>query len=220
MGSRKELIKIIKTIIKANINVALSIQIREENYYTNKENLLLSAQDYIEAQKLCSKANLKLGFAIGEINDLNFFKKNKIKPSFIKVLSMATKKKTFIKKVQNNFRCPIFYSTGHSTVQYISKYILPLMKSTDYLIHTSFSSQVVNQNFKKMIAIKSLHKNVSYGLHCHQKFPVFTAIGCGAKKIFLYIGNKKLNLMDNLHALDIKEIKSFYKLCDDCIQSI
>lgn len=220
MGSRKELIKIINSIIRSDINVAITIQIREEGYYKNKKHLLLNAEDYIEAQRLCNKADLQLGFAIGRMNDLNFFKRNNIKPSFIKVLSMASKKRTFIREVNDKFKCPIFYSTGHSSIKYISKNILPLMKYNDYLIHTSFSGQVKKQNLKKIILLKSLNKNVSYGSHCYQKSPIFTAIGCGAKKIFLYVGNKKLNLIDKRHALDIKEVKKFNRECNACIESI
>ena len=220
MGSRKELIRIISTIIKANINVAVSIQIREESYYKKNKSYLLKVEDYIHVQKLCKKAGIKLGFAIGEINDLEYFKKNKINPSFIKVLSIATKNISFVKKVKKKFSCPIFYSTGHSSIKYISKYLLPIMKNTDYLIHTSFSKEVIKQNINKMILMKSIYSNISYGLHCHKTTPIFTAIGGGAKNIFVYVGNKDLNLKDKLHAIDTREIKDFYKMCSDCFQSV
>ena len=77
MGSRKELVKIISTIIKTNINVGVSIQIREDSYYKKNKQYLLKVEDYTHLQKLCIKANIKLGFAIGEISDLEYFKKNK-----------------------------------------------------------------------------------------------------------------------------------------------
>lgn len=220
MGSRKELIKLISIIIKANINVGVSVQIREDKYYKKNKSLSLKVEDYIYLQKLCKKAGIKLGFAIGEISDLEYFKRNKINPSFIKILSIATKKVNFIKKVSKKFSCPIFYSTGHSSIKYISQYLLPIMKNKDYLIHTSFLKDVIEQKINKMILMKSISNNISYGLHCDKITPIFTAIGGGAKKVFVYIGNKKLNLKDNLHSIDIREIKDFYKMCTDCFQSL
>ena len=55
-----------------------------------------------------------------------------------------------------------------------------------------------------MILMKSMHKNICYGLHCSKITPIFTAIGGGAKKIFVYVGDKKLNLPDKPHSIDIK----------------
>ena len=220
MGSRKELVKIISTIIKTNINVGVSIQIREDSYYKKNKHYLLKVEDYIHLQKLCTNANIKLGFAIGEISDLEFFKKNKIYPYFIKILSIAAKKKEFVKKVSKEFSCPVFYSTGHLSIKYISKYLLPVMKNKDYLIHTSFSNDIVKQKINKLISMKSMHNNISYGLHCSKINPIFTAIGGGAKKIFVYVGNKKLNLKDKLHAIDLRQIKCFYKIVSDCFRSL
>lgn len=219
MGSRKELIKIISTIIKSNINVAVSIQIRESNFYKKKKSYLLDVDDYTYVQKLCKKADIELGFAIGEIDDIEYFKKNKIYPSFIKILSIAIKKK-FIKKISKKFKCPIFYSTGHSSIKYIRKNLLPLIKKKDYLIHTSFFKEIMKQNISKMILMKSMHKNICYGLHCSKITPIFTAIGGGAKKIFVYVGDKKLNLPDKPHSIDISKINDFYKMCYNCFKSI
>ncbi|MDA7733194.1 N-acetylneuraminate synthase family protein [Candidatus Pelagibacter sp.] len=214
MGSVKELNRLVLLIIKSNLNVAITLQIREESYYTRNKSLHIKAEHFVRIQKLCKKANLELGFGIGLIEDLNYFKINKIKPSFIKVLSIATKNLTFVKKVSTFFDCPVYYSVGRSSIKYISKNLMPILRKHDQLMYTSFDKKVTDQNFKKMELMKLLTKNISYTNHFSDTSSVFKSIIMGAKKVFVYTGNMDLDFKDKPHAIDIKKIKSFYKICN------
>ena len=109
--------------------------------------------------------------------------------------------------MQNIF-CPKYISVGLSNISYIKDTILPFMNDEDMLIHTCLSHDSSDQNLLDTRDEKS-RKLVCYGLHCIEPELAFTAIGAGAEKIFVYAGDKNLDLTDRYHAIDLRDACDF-----------
>jgi hypothetical protein len=90
------------------------------------------------------------------------------------------------------------------------------MQRDDMLIHTSLSHATADQNLLEIAKLESLGKAVCFGQHAIDQEICFAAIGAGAKKIFIYIGDKSLDLPDYYHAISPSEVLDFYSRCSAC----
>ena len=116
--------------------------------------------------------------------------------------------------------CQKYFSVGLSSQNFIANEIIPRMNENDMLIHTSLSHLPEDQNLIDINVLESYGKNVCFGQHSINHEVVFTAIGAGAKKIFTYIGDKRLQLPDLHHAIDLCEAENFFNQCLSCFSAM
>ena len=133
---------------------------------------------------------------------------------------MASADPIFMDKLCRTFFCPKYISVGLSNISYIKDTILPFMNDEDMLIHTCLSHDSSDQNLLDIQEMKSLEKLVCYGLHCIEPELAFTAIGAGAEKIFVYAGDKNLDLTDRYHAIDLRDACDFSNKVTSCFKAI
>jgi sialic acid synthase SpsE len=220
LGSEKNLFEIVQSI-PINYKIAVSIQIREEDFYIKKNKKLhLDIILIKKIEHLFKSKNIKFGYALGPIKDLDYLLKANIKPDFIKLLSISIKDIGFIKKIRSIYKCPFFYSTGLVTEKFIKKKLLFLVRKKDFLNYTALTHHPYGQNLMTISRFLKIHNNISFGVHSSEKFTSCTAIGLGASKIFIYVGNKRKKLPDLEHALDLKEIKEFTNIINNCFSAL
>lgn len=219
LGSLSKLKNILNKIPKKNKHISISIQIREDEFYYGKNKYLWLKPDYYSVlTDFCFKNDIPFGFAIGPVKDLSWIKK--FKPTFLKILYMATLNSDFIINLKNNFNCELFFSTGAINFKKNKNNLLPYIPNNANLVYTVLSHQVSDQNLLNMQKLSKLKYNVGFGNHSSESTICYAAIGAGAKKIFIYVGDKSLNLPDKNHALDLSEINNFIKNCEQCFLSM
>ena len=217
MGCYENVIKNIKESRVQEVPCAISIQIREENFYKgDKKRLELNAEEYIRIRNLCSDLEIPFGLALGPLVDLDWLISSKLSPDFIKLIYKATNDLEFITRVNKLFLCDKYFSVGLSGHSYIREKIIPLMQTGDMIIHTSLSHATADQNLTDIARLEALGKVVCFGQHAIGQEVCFAAIGAGAKKIFVYIGDKSLDLPDYNHAISTSEALNFYTQCSAC----
>jgi len=220
LGNPKNVVEIINLIKKNNIRCALSVQIRENEFYLGgKEYLKLCEDDYLEIRNMCSNFEIPFGFALGPLKDTDWILDNDLKPDFLKILGMATQNTNFVDSL-NRFNCDKYFSVGLSSLDFIESEIIPRMQKDDALIYTSISHSFKDQNLIEISALETMGKKVFFGQHSDRPEVCFTAIGMGASKIFSYIGDKKFELPDHEHAVSLTDAKKFYDQCMICFTAL
>ncbi len=221
LGSYTNIENIIRDSMIQNLSSSLSIQIREESFYDDKNRYLaLTSEDYIKLRATCRSLNIPFGFALGPIENLDWLTDLKLCPDFIKLIGIATNDLDFVDRLNEAFTCPIYYSVGLSELSFIRKEIIPRMRDDDMLVHTSLSHESSDQNLGEIRFLESLGKMTCFGLHARRPEVCFAAIGAGAKKIFAYIGDKGLDLPDKEHAVGTCDAISFYNQCSICFEAM
>ncbi|MAV08237.1 MAG: hypothetical protein CMQ88_03435 [Gammaproteobacteria bacterium] len=220
LGDFNHLVEIYKKSNIANLNSAVSIQVREDEFYVANPDLKIDATDTKKFRKICERDNVPFGLALGPIKSLDWIIDLGLKPDFIKILSLAAENIEFIEQVKKKLDCPIYISTGLSSFNKIREVIVPLLRKKDYLIHTSISHSSKDQNFGMIARMKTLNTHVCFGQHATSKAICFTAIGVGAEKIFVYIGDKAQKIPDLEHAVHVDEFHDFYNEVHGCFDAI
>ena len=215
LGKKDILNKIVDKVSKYE-NISLSLQIREEEFYKNHNNLSLERDVYDGFSEKCQSLGIPFGFALGPIDRVEDLIPLLNTGSFVKAISISTANESFVQKL-SNLSCPIFFSIGLSDDGYIKERLLPLMKESDFLVHTSLSHSDETQSLMSIKILKDLHENVAFSLHAKNHEIVFTALGCGYPKVFIYVGDKRLDLPDYDHAIDLKDSDSFTRKINSCV---
>jgi sialic acid synthase SpsE len=219
LGNYTDLKRIFETSNIANLKCAVSLQVREPEFYGKNPALELELSAYKQFRLLCLEKDIPFGLALGPVDSVDWIFEHNIQPDFIKVLSMAAEHTDFIRDLRERFECPIFISTGLSSLSTIKEVILPLINNGDYLIHTSISHMSKEQNIGFIGDMSSLGCQVCFGQHAIEPAICFASIGAGAKKIFVYIGDKSQELPDHEHAIDVHEYESFYREAMQCFEA-
>tara|TARA_B110000008_G_C16887268_1_gene531376 strand:+ start:252 stop:1013 length:762 start_codon:yes stop_codon:yes gene_type:complete len=217
LGSYSLLENVIKDSSIAELGVSITVQIKEEDFYKANKNFYLTLDEHRRFLELCRSMKIPCGLALGPLTDVQALKNGGLEPDFIKTLSISTEDINFIKRLYGAYDCPKYISVGLSATDYIKDEIIPLMNKNDMLIYTCLTHSSQDQNLPEIVALKEFGVPVCFGLHAIDKEIAFTAIGVGAEKIFVYIGNKKLDLPDYDHALDLAEIPQFTQKIDRCV---
>lgn len=190
----------------SELDVAVTVQIKEETFYSNNKKFYLSTEEHRRFIDLCCSLDIPCGLALGPISDLKGLFDSGLQPDFIKTLSTASSDPEFLSRIYSIYDCPKYISVGLSEFSYIEKYIIPLMKNTDRLIHTSLSHTNADQNLGDIRRLAKLGVPVSYGLHATNHDLINTSVGAGADSVFCYFGDKSLALPDFDHAIDISDV--------------
>ena len=220
IGSYALLEKMIKSNGIAELGVAVTVQIKEEEFYKTNEKFRLSVDEHRKFIDLCRELKIPCGLALGPLSDLSVLKDGGLEPDFLKTLSVSSNNLDFMNQVYAHYSCPKYVSIGLSDISYIKHNILPLMDDEDELIHTCLSHDSADQNLGDIRLIEKLGVPVCYGLHATDHELIFTAIGAGANKIFCYIGEKSFDLPDYHHALDMTEIAGYVERTAKCYSSL
>lgn len=216
LGSYTLLENIIKENGISELGVSVTVQIKEEEFYKTNKNFFLTLEEHRRFLDLCRSMKIPCGLALGPLNNVQALKDEGLEPDFIKTLSIATEDINFMECLYGTYDCPKYISVGLSTTDYIKDEIVPLMNKNDMVSHTCLTHSSQDQNLPEILSLKELGVSVCFGLHAIDKEVAFTAIGVGAEKLFVYIGNKQLNLPDYEHALDLSEIFQFTQKANRC----
>jgi hypothetical protein len=221
LGDYKNILSIIQGSMIQSLSCSLSVQIREEAFYDeNKIYLALNSDVYVKLRGLCKSLGIPFGLALGPIEKLGWLTSLNLHPDFIKTIGIATNDLDFVERLNEAFKCPKYYSVGLSDYGYIRDVIIPRMRNKDMLVYTSLSHESSDQNLGEIRFLESLGKNTCFGQHASSPEVCFAAIGAGAKKIFVYIGDKDLELPDKAHAVAICDATSFYNQCANCFAAM
>ena len=220
LGSYPRLENMLLQISNLSERVSVTVQIKEESFYEKFPEYELTSQNYLDFIELCHKFEIQCGLALGPLENIQNLKKQGINPDFIKTLSIASADPIFMDKLCRTFVCPKYISVGLSNISYIKDTILPFMNNEDMLIHTCLSHDSGDQNLLDIQQLKYLGKSVCFGLHSMDHEIVYTAIGAGADKIFVYAGDKNLNLTDLHHAVDLPDVGNFSDKVASCFSAM
>ena len=220
LGSYSLLESMIKNTSMDELGVSVTSQIREEDFYIANKQFQLSLDEHQRFIMLCQELSIPCGLALGPISDLQILKHGGLEPDFIKILSTSSANTDFLDRIYNTYDCPKYLSVGLSDLAYVKESIIPLMDNKDKLIHTSLSHDSADQNLGDIKLLSNLGVPVCYGLHALDHDLIYTSIGAGADSIFLYIGNKTLNLPDLEHAIDLDDIADVVAKINICFTSM
>ncbi|MDC0101049.1 N-acetylneuraminate synthase family protein [Alphaproteobacteria bacterium] len=220
LGSYALLEEMIKFKGIAELGVAVTVQIREEEFYKTNKKFHLSIDEHLMFVDLCRELQIPCGLSLGPLSDLSVLKGSGLEPDFLKTLSVSSNNLDFMHQVREYYSCPKYVSIGLSDISYIKHNILPLMNDDDEFIHTCLSHDSADQNLGDIRLIEKLGFPVCYGLHATNHELIFTAIGSGANKIFCYVGEKSFSLPDCEHALDMIEISEYVEKIGESYSSL
>ena len=118
LGSYSHLESMIRRIDLTELNVSITVQIREEDFYNTNKKFYLNHDEYKKFTELCRSLDIPFGFALGPISNLEALADSGLKPDFIKTLSIATINTDFMKRLYSAYDCNKYISTGLSSIQY------------------------------------------------------------------------------------------------------
>ncbi|MFY0649818.1 MAG: N-acetylneuraminate synthase family protein [Methylophilaceae bacterium] len=217
LGSKKEAIFLIENLLKKKLKLNISIQIREESFYSQFPEYELEIEEYFDIIEYCNENEISFGLSLGPIKDINRYQDVISRCDFIKLLSISVINNEFIKKIQKVFKKTIFLSLGlvnfnNELVEYSD-----LLKQKNIIpLYTSLTHNIQGQNLDNINLIKKYNKTFAYGHHCSHELIFYIAIGFGAKYIFLYVGDKSKKLPDHEHAFDINNLDVIISKISNC----
>lgn len=221
LGRYENIMAIINDAEIPQLPCAISIQIREDSFYADgRQDFTLRSSEYSELRKLCAGLQIPFGLALGPLEDLTWLASLNLEPDFIKFLSVASNDIEFVDRLNKVFHCPKYYSVGLSNYSYIQEHLVSRMRNQDMLIHTSLSHASCDQNLGDISKLASFGRPVCFGLHARELEVCFAAIGAGAEKIFIYIGDKGLPIPDKEHAISTVDAKFFYNKAAECFAAM
>lgn len=218
MGSVEIGTALINKICKTSCD-AISVQIREQSFYSNNQRFDIPHDFYKKAAKIVKKSNKKFGIAISNLDMVEFSKR--LEPEFYKLLSKDLENHSFLKKIKNQIDRKIYLSTGMSGYNKINEALNTLGDSVT-LIHTSMSDDLVDVNLSAIQGMRErFQKNIAYGNHCKNLNAVYAALAFKPESIFLYAkGNDDLAYPDNKHAVSIDSLQNFLSNIEEIEKTI
>jgi len=203
-GSETEALVMLQELLKTEVD-AITFQIRESSYYdgTNPSRNKLSKEFYKKAIELTKSNNKKIGFAIADIDSVDYLNQNGA--DFWKTLSWDILNHDLQSLLQKTNK-PVFISTGISSMDDI------IIASKKYknikFIHTQLTYDVNEVNLNSIRTIReSTSVDVAFGLHCEDKNILYVCLGFEPTEIFFYVkGDSKETYPDDKHAVLLTEV--------------
>ena len=191
---------------------------REKKFYINLfrkkffKNLNLEDNFYKFAYSECKKSKKLLGFAIADVNKINFL--NKCKVDFIKILSDDFDNIDLIKKALKSHARFILISTGFSSIRKIKK-LLNKIKSDNkvILIHTRFANSIKENDLQKIDFLRSkFNVKVGFGNHSNNLNTIKLSVKYNPDVILFYVrGKKNVSHPDHKHAVPLNKVDNLCK---------
>lgn len=207
LGNKKLLNEYLIYLAKKNI-FGITIQILKKEFFFNKKfsKLILSEKVISSFISLVKSKKIKVGIAIDDINQIDFFIEKKI--DFYKILSKDVENVALINKAISSNK-KVFISTGNSTVSEIDKLLNNInLNKNVRLIYTSFSKKINNIKLEKIQKLqKKFNIPVSYGNHSPYVGAIVLSCLYKPEFVFAYIkmDNNKL-YPDHDHAIKLENI--------------
>jgi|TARA_B100000287_G_scaffold432579_1_gene492237 sialic acid synthase SpsE len=189
----------------------ITFQIREEEFYKNNSNLILSDSEYKKIAKTIQSKNKKFGVAIADINKIDFLES--IDTDFYKVIRNDITNKNLMKKLISTGK-QIIVSTGLSTDKDIKNFINEFGTKNITLNHTQLSYDVNDCN---LLAIQTMREkydcNISFGSHCDNLNVLYMSLCYNPSSILFYVKADSFGIEfpDDKHAIFTKNIKTVVK---------
>lgn len=195
----------------ANLDAkAVSIQIREKEFYEQFPNLQFTNEQYFQLIKFAKSKDLKVYLAVGPTDDKAVIEQLMPLVDGVKLLYLTLSHPKIVDLFYNKsllLNIPVYISTGALTLQQVKKIFV------DYpginLLYTKLSHSVEGQKISQISEIRSSTGFCAFGQHSKSWLTVAVAIGAGADEVFVYFGDKALALPDLEHALDLSELDKF-----------
>ncbi len=194
---------------------AVTMQVREAEYYTQSKNekYFLDDSVYAEAAQKILLKKKRFGIALSDPNKVDFFVQSGV--SFFKVLSKDIKNFDLLEKIALTGK-DVYVSTGlsdcdeiQSTVDFLKKHdIVPVLN------HTALNYSPEMINLRSITELKKqFNLQVSYGNHSPYLETLFTAIAYEPESIFIYVkGNIAENYKDDSHAIPVYKLNYYLEL--------
>lgn len=206
LGNERKLNKYFKNLkLLKGIN-AITIQIREKNFYCNNKNLILNKNIY---KKFFFKAKFffLVGIAISDKKKIKLIKFYDL--NFVKILSKDFTNYNFVKSVLL-LQKETYLSIGNHPFNVIKKYfnLYKKINKNIKLIYTCFENRYYKLDLKKIKTYRMLLKtSVSYGNHHIGINKIMESLKYKPDSIFFYIKDNDNNTYpDNEHAVKLDEL--------------
>ena len=222
MGDLEEAKNLTSKLLESDID-AITFQIREDDFYTKGKNskLLLPKIFYEEIIKTIQNSGLKVGIALAEETQIEFFENQNV--DFYKILSKDIENYSLIKKIKETEK-PTYVSTGMSDFPQIERLVNFILDKREnfFLIHTQLSHNIEDVNLNLIPILKQKFQlPVAYGHHSLNHHVIFLSLVSQPSAIFFYVkSNHFKKYPDDEHAINIDKIDFILKNLDELSKSL
>jgi len=202
-GQRHIVDEYIRKLLATNVD-AITLQVRESEYYDLKPELKLLPNDYIVISSKISNSDKKFGIAIADIDQIDFFES--IDVDFYKVIRNDMLNDDLIKKLINTNK-KIIVSTGTCSHQEIRTFVNKYKTNNIVLNHTQLSYNINDCNLSAINLLKSeFGIDISYGSHCSNHNVLYMALAYEPSDILFYVKGQIGTYPDDKHAISIHNV--------------
>ncbi len=210
LGDIEKLNKYLSRLKKNKIK-AITIQIREKNFYVKQKKLFFNDKIYKNFFERAKK-DFFVGVALCDIKKINLIKQSNL--DFIKILSKDFTNFKLVKSILL-LKKETYLSIGNYPISQVKKFYNKYKKINNRikLIYTCFENQSYKLNLNKIRFYKKLlNTNVSYGNHHNNQKKIIQSLKYKPESIFFYIKDYDNNIYpDNDHAVNLNELKPLVK---------
>ena len=204
LGSSKKLLNYVHYLNDTNVD-ALTVQIREPEYYIINPSLELRDSDYSKILKKTKNKGKKFGVAIADVSKISFFESLDV--DFYKIIRNDINNENLTDELIKTEK-KLIVSTGTASESEILTFITKYKNSNFVINHTQISNDVKDSNLK---AIKFLKKkfniDISYGNHCNNFNILYMALAFEPSDILFYVKENSIDKFpDDEHAIPLNDV--------------
>ena len=204
LGSPKRLINYVNYLNETNID-ALTVQIREPEYYSKNPKFELDNSDYLKIIKKAKDKGKKFGIAIADVSKISFFETLNV--DFYKIIRNDINNEILTDELVKTGK-KLIVSTGTASENEILIFISKYKNSNFVINHTQISNDVKDSNLK---AIKTLKKkfntDISFGNHCNDFNIFYMALAFEPSDILFYVKENNIDKFpDDEHAVPLNDV--------------
>ena len=204
LGSPKKLINYVNYLNETNID-ALTVQIREPEYYAKNPSFELDNSDYSKIIKKIKNKGKKFGIAIADVSRISFFETLNV--DFYKIIRDDINNENLTDELIKTQK-KLIVSTGTASENEILTFISKYKNSNFVINHTQISNDVKDSNLK---AIKTLKKkfntDISFGNHCNDFNIFYMALAFEPSDILFYVKENNVDKFpDDEHAILLNDV--------------
>ena len=204
LGNFYQAKSMVKKLVATNVE-GITLQIRENDYYLNKQHFRLSDDEYIEIVNYVKQHNKCIGIAIADESKIDFLESIGI--DFYKVIRNDITNDSLLKKLISTNK-KIIVSTGLSSDEDIEKFINEFGTKNITLNHTQLSHDPEDCNLLAIQNMKEKYNcNISFGSHCDNVNVLYMSLCYNPSDILFYVkGSGTLRYPDDKHAIPLKMV--------------
>lgn len=199
----------VEELISTDVD-AITLQVREKEYYDRKPHLLLTAYTYPNFIETVHRAGKKVGIAIGD-SCVDFFEGLGV--DFYKVIRNDITNLPLIDSLKATNK-EIIVSTELSSEDEINQFVKYINWNRNFkLNHTQLSYEVKDCNLSAIHHMKDRYNlDVSFGLHSDNINVLYMALVYEPSDILFYVKlDRDLEYPDSRHAIPLKKVNEVVK---------